>query len=130
MECMRACSLACTMHACMQISSLYTPASSIHAHICALCMRRACARILQTAVLILAVSRDKPGVTKSQPGFVDFVVRPLFEVWVACFPEVCQVPRVHVFLILSLDSSLSFPVFMCVCMHACMYMCMYVCMHA
>mmetsp|Transcript_7839 Transcript_7839/g.18477 ORF Transcript_7839/g.18477 Transcript_7839/m.18477 type:complete len:700 (+) Transcript_7839:296-2395(+) len=36
------------------------------------------------------MDRDKPGVTKSQPGFVDFVVRPLFEVWVACFPE-CRV---------------------------------------
>uniref|UniRef100_A0A6T8JUN8 Phosphodiesterase n=3 Tax=Hemiselmis andersenii TaxID=464988 RepID=A0A6T8JUN8_HEMAN len=35
------------------------------------------------------MDRDKPGVTKSQPGFVDFVVRPLFETWVACFPK-CQ----------------------------------------
>jgi cAMP-specific phosphodiesterase 4 len=33
------------------------------------------------------MDRDKPGVTKSQPGFIDFVVRPLFETWVACFPE-------------------------------------------
>jgi len=33
------------------------------------------------------MDRDKPGVTKSQPGFVDFVVRPLFETWVACFPD-------------------------------------------
>mmetsp|Transcript_19671 Transcript_19671/g.40067 ORF Transcript_19671/g.40067 Transcript_19671/m.40067 type:complete len:698 (+) Transcript_19671:290-2383(+) len=36
------------------------------------------------------MDRDKPGVTKSQPGFVDFVVRPLFEVWVACFPD-CRI---------------------------------------
>jgi hypothetical protein len=36
------------------------------------------------------MDRDKPGVTKSQPGFVDFVVRPLFETWVACFPR-CNV---------------------------------------
>jgi len=36
------------------------------------------------------MDRDKPGVTKSQPGFVDFVVRPLFETWVACFPD-CKV---------------------------------------
>ena len=33
------------------------------------------------------MDRQKPGVTKSQPGFIDFVVRPLFETWVACFPE-------------------------------------------
>jgi len=36
------------------------------------------------------MDRDKPGVTKSQPSFVNFVVRPLFETWAACFPE-CQV---------------------------------------
>jgi cAMP-specific phosphodiesterase 4 len=33
------------------------------------------------------MDREKPGVTKSQPGFIDFVVRPLFETWVACFPQ-------------------------------------------
>jgi hypothetical protein len=33
------------------------------------------------------MDRQKPGVTKSQPGFIDFVVRPLFETWVSCFPE-------------------------------------------
>ena len=33
------------------------------------------------------MDRDSPGVTKSQPGFFDFVVRPLFETWCACFPE-------------------------------------------
>uniref|UniRef100_A0A7S4KJ92 Phosphodiesterase n=1 Tax=Guillardia theta TaxID=55529 RepID=A0A7S4KJ92_GUITH len=33
------------------------------------------------------MDREKPGVTKSQPGFVDFVVRPLFDTWCACFPE-------------------------------------------
>ena len=33
------------------------------------------------------MDRDKPGVTKSQPGFVDFVVMPLFETWTSCFPE-------------------------------------------
>jgi hypothetical protein len=36
------------------------------------------------------MDREKPGVTKSQPGFVDFVVRPLFDTWVACFPD-CKV---------------------------------------
>mmetsp|Transcript_7614 Transcript_7614/g.14984 ORF Transcript_7614/g.14984 Transcript_7614/m.14984 type:complete len:710 (-) Transcript_7614:20-2149(-) len=36
------------------------------------------------------MDRNKPGVTKSQPGFLDFVIRPLFETWVACFPE-CKV---------------------------------------
>ena len=33
------------------------------------------------------MDRDKPGVTKSQPGFIDFVVMPLFETWTSCFPE-------------------------------------------
>ena len=33
------------------------------------------------------MDRDSPGVTKSQPGFFDFVVRPLLETWCACFPE-------------------------------------------
>eukprot|EP00960_Hanusia_phi_P064629 765852-Hanusia_phi.AAC.14 len=36
------------------------------------------------------MDREKPGVTRSQPGFVDFVVLPLFETWAACFPK-CQV---------------------------------------
>mmetsp|Transcript_34757 Transcript_34757/g.108816 ORF Transcript_34757/g.108816 Transcript_34757/m.108816 type:complete len:699 (-) Transcript_34757:114-2210(-) len=36
------------------------------------------------------MDREKPGVTRSQPGFVDFVVMPLFETWAACFPK-CQV---------------------------------------
>ena len=31
------------------------------------------------------MDRQKPGVTKSQPGFIDFVVRPLFETWVRAF---------------------------------------------
>lgn len=31
------------------------------------------------------MDRQKPGVTKSQPGFIDFVVRPLFETWVSAF---------------------------------------------
>jgi len=33
------------------------------------------------------MDRDSPGVTKSQPGFFDFVVRPLFDTWCSCFPE-------------------------------------------
>ena len=36
------------------------------------------------------MDRNKPGVTKSQPGFLDFVIRPLFDTWVACFPS-CRV---------------------------------------
>lgn len=36
------------------------------------------------------MDRNKPGVTKSQPGFLDFVIRPLFDTWVACFPS-CKV---------------------------------------
>ena len=31
------------------------------------------------------MDRQKPGVTKSQPGFIDFVVRPLFETWGSAF---------------------------------------------
>lgn len=33
------------------------------------------------------MDRDKPGVTKSQPGFINFVVMPLFQTWVETFPE-------------------------------------------
>jgi len=31
--------------------------------------------------------RDKPGVTKSQVGFFDFVALPLFRTWASAFPE-------------------------------------------
>ena len=41
-----------------------------------------CQRNMKVSFLM---DRQKPGVTKSQPGFIDFVVRPLFETWARVF---------------------------------------------